>query len=48
MGVVCEDDCFSDFVLERETKLKVLSNWGSPGVDSIDSEAQSAFGGARR
>ena len=35
-GVICSDDEFSDKVLARAKKLKVISKWGT-GIDSIDS-----------
>ena len=34
-GVLCGDDEFTDRVLKKATKLKVLSKWGT-GIDSID------------
>ncbi len=36
-GVVCSDDEFSEKVLEKAKKLKVISKWGT-GIDSIDTK----------
>lgn len=37
-GVLCGDDTFTEAVLSKACKLKVISKWGT-GIDSIDSEA---------
>jgi D-3-phosphoglycerate dehydrogenase len=37
-GVICGDDRFTERVLNRAPKLKVISKWGT-GIDSIDQEA---------
>lgn len=37
-GVICGDDRFTERVLAKAPKLKVISKWGT-GIDSIDSEA---------
>jgi len=37
-GAICGDDRFTDKVLGRSRKLKVISKWGT-GIDSIDKEA---------
>lgn len=42
-GVICGDDPFTRRVLERASRLKVISKWGT-GIDSIDLEAASQLG----
>lgn len=37
-GAVCGDDAFTDRVLSRAPRLRVISKWGT-GIDSIDLEA---------
>ncbi len=37
-GVICGDDRFTERVLARAARLKVISKWGT-GIDSIDQEA---------
>ena len=36
-GVICSDDQFTDKVLRKSNKLKVISKWGT-GLDSIDTK----------
>jgi D-3-phosphoglycerate dehydrogenase len=42
-GVVCGDDRFTERVLERARRLKVISKWGT-GIDSIDCVAAERLG----
>jgi D-3-phosphoglycerate dehydrogenase len=42
-GVICGDDQFTERVLRRAPRLKVISKWGT-GVDSIDAGAASRLG----
>jgi D-3-phosphoglycerate dehydrogenase len=42
-GVICGDDRFTNKVLERAQKLKVIVKWGT-GVDSIDRESARELG----
>jgi D-3-phosphoglycerate dehydrogenase len=42
-GAICGDDRFTDHVLARAKKLKVISKWGT-GTDSIDREAAARRG----
>jgi len=42
-GVICGDDRFTERVLSKAGKLKVLSKWGT-GIDSIDQDACRKFG----
>ena len=42
-GVICGDDRFTKRVLERASKLKVISKWGT-GIDSIDREEAGKLG----
>jgi D-3-phosphoglycerate dehydrogenase len=37
-GTICGDDAYTDRVLERAPRLRVISKWGT-GIDSIDSTA---------
>jgi D-3-phosphoglycerate dehydrogenase len=37
-GTICGDDAYSDRVLDRASRLKVISKWGT-GIDSIDRES---------
>ena len=42
-GVICGDDEFTEPVLRRATRLKVISKWGT-GIDSIDVRAAAKLG----
>lgn len=42
-GAVCGDDRFTERVLRRAPRLKVISKWGT-GIDSIDTRAASKLG----
>lgn len=42
-GVICGDDQFTERVLSRAPRLKVISKWGT-GIDSIDNVAAARFG----
>lgn len=42
-GVICGDDCFTEPVLRRAVRLKVISKWGT-GIDSIDVAAATKLG----
>lgn len=42
-GVICGDDRFTEKVLYKAKRLKVISKWGT-GIDSIDKEACSNLG----
>jgi len=42
-GVICGDDRFTEKVLERARKLKVISKWGT-GIDSIDRDSAARKG----
>ncbi|MDQ3061659.1 MAG: hypothetical protein M3R14_02200 [Acidobacteriota bacterium] len=42
-GVICGDDEFTERVLRRATRLKVISKWGT-GIDSIDVRAAAKLG----
>jgi len=46
-GVICGDDEFTERVLQRASKLKVISKWGT-GIDSIDTAAAGRLGIAVR
>lgn len=46
-GVISGDDEFTEQVLERGTRLKVIAKWGT-GIDSIDSQAAARLGIAVR
>ncbi len=37
-GAICGDDAFTDRVLEKANRLRVISKWGT-GIDSIDRES---------
>ena len=37
-GAICGDDAFTDMVLKRAPRLKVIAKWGT-GIDSIDGAA---------
>jgi len=42
-GVICGDDRFTERVLSKSKRLKVISKWGT-GIDSIDKEACKRLG----
>lgn len=42
-GVICGDDEFTERVLQRAARLKVISKWGT-GIDSIDVRAAEKLG----
>jgi len=42
-GAICGDDRFTERVLRKATRLKVISKWGT-GIDSIDAGAASKLG----
>jgi len=42
-GVICGDDLFTERVLRRAARLKVISKWGT-GIDSIDVAAAAKLG----
>lgn len=42
-GVICGDDQFTERVLRRARRLKVISKWGT-GIDSIDARAAERLG----
>jgi len=42
-GVICGDDQFTDSVLRKASRLKVISKWGT-GTDSIDKQAAARLG----
>jgi D-3-phosphoglycerate dehydrogenase / 2-oxoglutarate reductase len=42
-GVICGDDEFTERVLRRAPRLKVISKWGT-GIDSIDARAAAQLG----
>jgi D-3-phosphoglycerate dehydrogenase len=42
-GAICGDDQFTERVLEKASRLKVISKWGT-GIDSIDSRAAARLG----
>ena len=42
-GVVCGDDPFTERVLRKASRLKVISKWGT-GIDSIDQSAAARLG----
>ncbi|MBI4962529.1 MAG: dihydrofolate reductase [Desulfomonile tiedjei] len=46
-GVICGDDQFSETVLRRARRLRVISKWGT-GIDSINKEAALSLGIAVR
>ena len=46
-GVICGDDKFTEKVLQKATKLRVISKWGT-GIDSIDQEVCKRLGIAVR
>ena len=42
-ATICGDDQFSEKVLRKASRLKVISKWGT-GIDSIDTKAAAKFG----
>jgi len=42
-GAICGDDRFTERVLRKAARLKVISKWGT-GIDSIDTSAAAKFG----
>jgi len=42
-GVICGDDYFTEEVIKRAKKLKVISKWGT-GIDTIDQDACKKYG----
>jgi D-3-phosphoglycerate dehydrogenase len=42
-GAICGDDQFTERVLQKATRLKVISKWGT-GIDSIDTNAAVRLG----
>ena len=47
-GVISGDDAFTERVMQAAPKLKVISKWGTAGIDSIDQEAARRLGIAVR
>jgi len=42
-GVICGDDYFTEEVIKRAKKLRVISKWGT-GIDTIDQDACKKYG----